>query len=89
MPSGPGERGYDRRVEASSATGQHQRRDLTPREREVIELVASGAANKRIAVVLGMTEHTVKFHLAGVFRKLGVTNRTEAATRYLRGPAGP
>jgi DNA-binding NarL/FixJ family response regulator len=61
--------------------------DLTPREREVLELVASGAANRRIAAALGMTEHTVKFHLAGVFRKLGVTNRTEAAMTYLRGPA--
>lgn len=85
MPHG---RGYDRRVEASRATAQDPCRYLTPREREVLELVVSGAANKRIAVVLGMTEHTVKFHLAGVFRKLGVTNRTEAATTYLRGLAG-
>jgi DNA-binding CsgD family transcriptional regulator len=61
---------------------------LTTREREVLELVASGAANKRIARSLGMTEHTVKFHLGSVFRKLGVTNRTEAATTYLRSRAG-
>jgi DNA-binding CsgD family transcriptional regulator len=61
---------------------------LTTREREVLELVASGAANKRIARTLGMTEHTVKFHLGSVFRKLGVTNRTEAATTYLRLRAG-
>jgi DNA-binding CsgD family transcriptional regulator len=61
---------------------------LTTREREVLELVASGAANKRIAGALGMTEHTVKFHLGSVFRKLGVTNRTEAATTYLRSRAG-
>jgi DNA-binding CsgD family transcriptional regulator len=60
---------------------------LTTREREVLELVASGAANKRIARSLGMTEHTVKFHLGSVFRKLGVTNRTEAATTYLRSRA--
>jgi DNA-binding CsgD family transcriptional regulator len=62
---------------------------LTPRERQVLQLVASGAANKRVALDLGMTEHTVKFHLASVFRKLGVTNRTEAAARYLSSPAAP
>jgi DNA-binding CsgD family transcriptional regulator len=61
---------------------------LTTREREVLELVASGAANKRIARALGMTEHTVKFHLGSVYRKLGVTNRTEAAATYLRSRAG-
>ena len=61
---------------------------LTTREREVLELVASGAANKRIACALGMTEHTVKFHLGSVYRKLGVTNRTEAAATYLRSRAG-
>ncbi len=61
---------------------------LTPREREVLELVARGAANKRIAEHLGTTEHTVKFHLGSVFRKLGVSNRTEAATTYLRYAAG-
>lgn len=61
---------------------------LTRRERQVLDLVAVGAANKRIAGALGMTEHTVKFHLASVFRKLDVTNRTEAATTYLRFLAG-
>jgi DNA-binding NarL/FixJ family response regulator len=57
---------------------------LTRREQEVLELVSVGAANKLIALSLGMSEHTVKFHLAGIFRKLGVTNRTEAATLYVR-----
>jgi DNA-binding CsgD family transcriptional regulator len=57
---------------------------LTARELEVLSLVALGAANKRVAQELGMTEHTVKFHLASVFRKLGVANRTEAAATYLR-----
>ena len=60
---------------------------LTPREQQVLELLAVGAANKRIARKLGMTEHTVKFHLASVFRKLGATNRTEAAATYLRASA--
>jgi DNA-binding NarL/FixJ family response regulator len=57
---------------------------LTPRERQVLELVARGSANKLIARELEMTQHTVKFHLASIFRKLGVTNRTEAAATYLR-----
>jgi DNA-binding CsgD family transcriptional regulator len=57
---------------------------LTPREHQVLELVAVGEANKLIARDLGMTEHTVKFHLASIFRKLDVTNRTEAAATYLR-----
>ena len=61
---------------------------LTPREHEVLELLAVGAANKQIALTLGMTEHTVKFHVAGIFRKLGVQNRTEAATKHLRLVAG-
>jgi DNA-binding CsgD family transcriptional regulator len=66
------------------AFGLKEATRLTPREREVLELVAHGTANKRIAGMLGMSEHTVKFHLGSVFRKLGVTNRTEAATTYLR-----
>jgi len=57
---------------------------LTPRERQVLELVARGSANKLIARDLEMTQHTVKFHLASIFRKLAVTNRTEAAATYLR-----
>jgi DNA-binding CsgD family transcriptional regulator len=57
---------------------------LTARERQVLELVAAGAANQRIAQTLGLSEHTVKFHLASVFRKLGVVNRTQAAAAYLR-----
>ena len=90
IPSGPPKRVYDRRMEALSATTrQVDLPDLTPREHQVLQLVASGAANKRVALDLGMTEHTVKFHLASVFRKLGVTNRTEAAARYLSSPAAP
>jgi DNA-binding NarL/FixJ family response regulator len=69
---------------ASRVTDPTEVHGLTPREQQVLELVAVGAANKRIASTLGMTEHTVKFHLASVFRKLEVANRTEAATTYLR-----
>jgi two-component system, NarL family, nitrate/nitrite response regulator NarL len=51
--------------------------DLTPREREVAERVASGASNKRVALDMGIAESTVKLHLHSAFTKLGVTNRTQ------------
>jgi DNA-binding NarL/FixJ family response regulator len=52
---------------------------LTQRELGVLKAVAAGLSNKAISEQLWVTEHTVKFHLTNVFRKLGVTNRTEAA----------
>jgi DNA-binding CsgD family transcriptional regulator len=54
-------------------------RGWTAREREVLELVAQGDANQRIDRALGLSEHTVKFHLSSIFRKLGANNRTQAA----------
>lgn len=52
---------------------------LSPREVEVLRLVAQGLANKQIARALGITERTVKAHLGRVFRELGVLDRTSAA----------
>ena len=52
---------------------------LTPREREILRLVAEGHSNAALAKMLWVTEQTVKFHLSNVYRKLGVSNRTEAA----------
>ena len=57
---------------------------LTPREFEVLRLVAEGLHNREIAERLGVTEHTVKFHLAAIFGKLGASTRTEAVRRGLR-----
>jgi DNA-binding NarL/FixJ family response regulator len=57
---------------------------LTPREHEVLSLVADGLRNREIALRLGVTEHTVKFHLASVFGKLGATSRTDAVRRGFR-----
>jgi NarL family two-component system response regulator YdfI len=51
---------------------------LTNRESEVLQLLAQGLANKQIALVLGISEHTVKFHISSLYSKLGVTSRTEA-----------
>lgn len=51
---------------------------LTGRETEVLQLTAQGLPNKQIALALGISEHTVKFHLSSLYAKLGVTSRTEA-----------
>jgi len=53
--------------------------DLTPREREVLKLIASGRANKEIGTELGITERTVKTHISNIFSKLQLTDRTQAA----------
>jgi len=53
--------------------------DLTAREREILGLVADGLTNARIGRELWVTEQTVKFHLSNIYRKLGVSNRTEAS----------
>ena len=57
---------------------------LTPREHEVLVLVADGLRNREIARRLGISEHTVKFHLAAVFGKLGASSATEAVRKGLR-----
>jgi ATP/maltotriose-dependent transcriptional regulator MalT len=57
---------------------------LTAREVEVLGLVADGLPNREIARALEISEHTVKFHLASVFGKLGASTRTEAVQRGLR-----
>lgn len=51
---------------------------LTGREIEVLQLIAQGMANKQIAAALGISEHTVKFHLSSTYAKLGAASRTEA-----------
>jgi DNA-binding NarL/FixJ family response regulator len=57
---------------------------LTPRERTVLELLAQGLSNRRIAERLGISEHTAKFHVGAVCGKLGASSRTEAVSRGLR-----
>jgi DNA-binding NarL/FixJ family response regulator len=52
---------------------------LTRREFEILQLVAEGHSNSEVAKMLWVTEQTVKFHLSNVYRKLGVSNRTEAS----------
>ena len=57
---------------------------LTPREVEVLELVAEGRPNRAIAERLGISDQTVKFHLASISGKLGAANRTDAVRRGVR-----
>jgi DNA-binding CsgD family transcriptional regulator len=59
---------------------------LTPRESEVLSLVAQGMRNKSIAHELGLSEHTIKLHLHHLISKIGVRNRTQATQWYLTGP---
>ena len=54
-------------------------RDLTRRETEILDCLTGGASNKQIARDLGITEATVKIHMKSLIRKIGVSNRTQAA----------
>ncbi len=51
---------------------------LTGRETDVLQLLSQGLANKQIAMLLQISEHTVKFHISSIYTKFGVTNRMEA-----------
>ena len=76
------------RVMLESHRGGPNRPDLTGREREVLDLVAAGDANKQIARKLGITERTVKSHLTNIYAAISVTSRTQAAiwaNQHLRG----
>jgi len=68
-------------VQELSSEGQEP---LTPRENEVLSMMAEGLGNKTIAFKLGISEHTVKFHVGSIFGKLGVSSRTEAVAHGIR-----
>ena len=84
----------DEAADHTAATGNHgpagnvpQERGLvvlTPRELEVLQMISSGLTNAEAARRLHLTVHAIKFHLASIYRRLGVNNRTEAAVTYLR-----
>jgi len=57
---------------------------LTPREPEVLQVLAEGLSNRAIASRLNISEHTVKFHMSAIFAKLGAGNRTDAVRRGVR-----
>ena len=57
---------------------------LTAREHDVLALLAEGLPNKAIAQALGISDQTVKFHVAAIIGKLGAANRTDAVRRAIR-----
>jgi DNA-binding CsgD family transcriptional regulator len=80
---------YDRIVldDGTGAAGKRQQGSvnaLTPRELEVLEMISAGMSNAEAARRLDLSVHGIKFHLTEIYRRLGVTNRTEAAVSYLR-----
>ncbi|HEX5438907.1 MAG TPA: response regulator transcription factor [Gemmatimonadaceae bacterium] len=68
------------RMVAARAIPMAPAQALTARETEVLTMLAEGLGNKQIAARLGISEHTVKAHVAAIFGKLGASSRTEAAT---------
>jgi len=77
--------------EIAIGRGRHRRTEynLTQREYDILALLAEGRSNRSIAQHLYLSEKTVKAHLASVFRKLGVTNRTQAAMMAVQLGVGP
>jgi len=66
------------------AIGESEPPLLTPREMEVLAAIGNGSSNKAVARRLGISEHTVKFHVESLFRKLGAASRAEAVHKGLR-----
>ncbi|WP_168161464.1 helix-turn-helix transcriptional regulator [Oceanicola sp. S124] len=85
-PQGPGQgRGAALRSgSGQGCPGAGASETLTPRERQVLRLLADGRPNKVIARELSVSAHTVKLHIHRIMGKLGVSNRTEAAIHFLR-----
>ncbi len=83
-PHLPGMNGFDAGPGISSQNGERPVTGLTPRETEVLGMLASGQPNKIIANQLSLSEHTVKLHIHRIIGKLGVSNRTEAAIWFHR-----
>lgn len=76
-----------RRAAAAQALSQTATEDLTERERQVLELAASGRTDKAIGHALGCSERTISKHLQNIYRKLGVTGRVAAVAQIRAAPA--
>jgi len=70
------------KVTAAPKRSTSVRPDFTDRQLDVLKLLSAGKSNKAIANRLGLSEHTVKIHMTGIFKVLGVSNRTEAVIAY-------
>jgi DNA-binding NarL/FixJ family response regulator len=73
-----------RSVSVPSENAAETIEELTAREVEVLRLMAEGFGNKQIAARLGISDHTVKFHISSILAKLSVSSRTEAVTQGIR-----
>jgi DNA-binding NarL/FixJ family response regulator len=81
---------FEDQESASHANGSRRNEySLTQREHDILALLAEGRSNREIAQSLYLSEKTVKAHLAAIFRKLGVTNRTQAAMMAVQMGVGP
>jgi DNA-binding NarL/FixJ family response regulator len=69
---------------AAILTENFGQESLTPSEQNILEMIVAGKSNKEIAYLLGVTENTVKTHIKNIFEKLGVSDRTTAATLAIR-----
>ncbi len=84
LPAAVATRLLPERVPLSDVGLAESPESLTPREREVLELLAHGLSNRQIGERLGISEHTAKFHVASLCGKLGAVSRTEAVSRGVR-----
>ena len=80
---------FDDQEPSGSSNGRRSEYSLTQREHDILALLAEGRSNREIAGRLYLSEKTVKAHLAAIFRKLGVTNRTQAAMMAVQMGVGP
>lgn len=80
---------FEDQSDGSSANGRRNEYSLTDREHDILALLSEGRSNRDIAQRLFLSEKTVKAHLAAIFRKLGVTNRTQAAMVAVQMGVGP
>jgi DNA-binding NarL/FixJ family response regulator len=79
----------DQESAGMGTSGRRNEYSLTQREHDILALLAEGRSNRDIAGGLYLSEKTVKAHLAAIFRKLGVTNRTQAAMMAVQRGVGP
>ena len=75
---------HDRGVNREIGPAREGREGLTPREIDVLQQLALGLTNKQIALALGISEHTAKYHISSIYSKLGVMNRAEAVSVGVR-----
>jgi DNA-binding NarL/FixJ family response regulator len=84
LASSPRQTGRGEFHDRLDVTDRVKEEPLTPREIQVLELVAEGLPNKAIAARLDISDQTVKFHVSSICGKLGAANRTDAVRRALR-----